>query len=437
MSGQRFEPAQGPLSGRIETAADKSISHRAAIFAALATGTSTIDNYLLGEDTLSTLRVLAQLGVPVQREGSRVVIEGLGLRGPIESDAILDVGNSGTLLRLVSGWLAGQDGGSWVLDGDQSIRSRPMARVSDPLEEMGASFELQAGGTPPLTVRGASLEAISYESPVASAQVKSAVLIAGLLASGPVSVSERPASRDHTERMLAEQGAALTVTNDGDRRTVTVQPSDGLRAVDRLIPGDPSSAAFPLVAALLVPGSEVTVDNINLNPARTGLFRILERMGAQITGLNSDSGEGDSLAAEVPGAITVKASALRGVEVEASEIPAAVDEITLVALAACFATGQTIVRGAGELRVKETDRIAGVVELLSALGGAIEATDDGFVVDGSGGLRGGTVDSHGDHRLAMLAAVAGVASETGVTVTNFEAADVSYPDFASDLASLA
>ena len=437
MSGRRFEPAQGPLSGRIKTAADKSIAHRAAILAAMATGTSTIDNYLLGEDTLSTLRVLAQLGVSVQREGSRVVIEGVGLRGPSDSAAILDVGNSGTLLRLVAGWLAGQDGGSWTLDGDQSIRLRPMARVSGPLAEMGASFELQPGGTPPLTVGGASLEGMSYDSPVSSAQVKGAVLIAGLLASGPVSVSESPASRDHTERMLAQQGAVVTVATDLVRRTVTVQPSDGLRAVDRLIPGDPSSAAFPLVAALLVPGSEVTVENINLNPSRTGLFRILERMGAQITGLSSESGESDPLAAEIPGVLTVKASDLRGVEVEAWEIPSAVDEITLVALAACFATGQTVVKGAGELRVKETDRIAGVVELLSALGAAIEATDDGFVVDGSGGLRGGVVDSNGDHRLAMLAAVAGVASETGVTVNNFEAAAVSYPDFAADLTSLA
>ncbi|MCX6394450.1 MAG: 3-phosphoshikimate 1-carboxyvinyltransferase [Solirubrobacterales bacterium] len=437
MSAQRFEPAQGPLSGRITTAADKSISHRAAILAAMATGTSTIDNYLLGEDTLSTLRVLAQLGVPVKREGARVVIEGVGLTGPNESDSALDVGNSGTLLRLVAGWLAGQDGSSWVLDGDESIRSRPMARVADPLEEMGASFDLQAGGTPPLTVNGASLDAISYGSPVSSAQVKSAVLIAGLSASGPVSVSESPASRDHTERMLAEQGASITVSDQGDRHTVTVEPTSGLTAVDRVIPGDPSSAAFPLVAALLVPGSGVTVENINLNPSRTGLFRILERMGAQITGFSSAAEGEDPLATEIPGTITVKASKLQGVEVEEAEIPSAVDEITLVALAGCFATGQTIVRGAGELRVKETDRIAGVVELLKALGAQIEATDDGFVVEGTGGLRGGTVDSNGDHRLAMLAAVAGVASHTGVTVNNFEAAAVSYPDFASDLASLA
>lgn len=436
MASRSFAPS-GPLTGTLPTAPDKSISHRAALLAAMAVGTSTVEGYLLGEDTLSTLRVLEQLGAGIRREGSTVEITGMGLRGAAETSEVLDVGNSGTLMRLVSGWLSGQAGRSWQLDGDRSIRSRPMGRIAVPLGQMGAEFEL-SDGRPPFLLKGASLSGINWISDVASAQVKSAILLAGLLADGPSSVTESPTSRDHTERMLIEQGADLTRQRlqDGSTR-VEIKPADDLASVDRSIPGDPSSAAFLVLAAVLVEGSEITVSGVNLNPERTGFFRLLAKMGADISGYEAPPEDFGRISKEPVGDVSARSSSLVGITVGAEEIPAAVDEITLLALAGCFASGTTRVSGAGELKVKETDRIAGVVQLISALGGTIEATEDGFVVTGTGDLRGGTIDSLGDHRLAMLGAVAGLASEQGVTVTDFGAADVSYPGFIADISRLA
>ena len=435
MSSVRFDKS-GPLRGRLRTAPDKSISHRAALFAAMADGQSRIDGYLLGEDTLSTLSVLEALGVGITRQGDTVIVAGVGLRGAKPANQVLDVGNSGTLLRLVAGWLSGQSGHEWVLDGDDSIRSRPMARIADPLAAFGGDISL-TDGRAPMTVRGAHLRGGEWRSPVASAQVKSAVLLAGLNSDEGAALVEPLASRDHTERMLAEQGARVTVTGESGGHRVEIEPCDQLQPVDRVIPGDPSSAAFLALAATLVPDSDVVIEGVNLNPSRIGFFRILERMGAKIEGLPDAASELDPTGPEPVGDVRVRHSELRGTEVGAADIPGAVDEITLVGLAACFAIGETVVSGAEELRVKETDRIARVTEILRALGAEVDAADDGFAVNGTGGLRGGGIDSFGDHRLAMLGAVAGLASEQGVEVSNFEAAEVSYPGFEADIQSLA
>ena len=435
MSSVRFDKS-GPLRGRLRTAPDKSISHRAALFAAMADGQSRIDGYLLGEDTLSTLSVLEALGVGITRQGDTVIVAGVGLRGAKPANQVLDVGNSGTLLRLVAGWLSGQSGHEWVLDGDDSIRSRPMGRIADPLAAFGGDISL-TDGRAPMTVRGAHLRGGEWRSPVASAQVKSAVLLAGLNSDEGAALVEPLASRDHTERMLAEQGARVTVTGESGGHRVEIEPCDQLQPVDRVIPGDPSSAAFLALAATLVPDSDVVIEGVNLNPSRIGFFRIIERMGAKIEGLPDAASELDPTGPEPVGDVRVRHSELRGTEVGAADIPGAVDEITLVGLAACFAIGETVVSGAEELRVKETDRIARVTEILRALGAEVDAADDGFAVNGTGGLRGGGIDSFGDHRLAMLGAVAGLASEQGVEVSNFEAAEVSYPGFEADIQSLA
>lgn len=433
MTASHFSPSPG-LGGSLRTAADKSISHRSALFAAMADGNSTIDGYLRAADTESTLDAVEALGARVDRDGDRISITGVGLRGPGLVDGAIDVGNSGTLMRLLAGWLSGQPDGSWLIDGDESIRRRPVDRVALPLAAMGASIET-AAGLPPFTVHGRHLVGTDLRMQVSSAQVKSAALIAGLLADGKTTVTESPASRDHTERMLAEQGAALNIADDGETRSVTLSGCESLNAVDRIVPGDPSSAAFLIVAALIVPNSEVTVERVCLNPGRIGLFRILERMGAEIDGLPDD--DPDVLGPEPIGDITARSSLLSGTTVGADEVPSAIDELPLLALAACFANGRTLVEGAEELRVKETDRISTVVGSLSALGAEIEALPDGFAVVGAGELRGGRMDSSGDHRLAMLGAVAGLASREGVTVDNFDAAGVSYPGFAADIDSLA
>ena len=438
MSSTFFAPAAG-LSGQLAAPADKSISHRAALLAAMSEGRSVIDGYLRAEDTDSTLDAIALLGAGVEASGDSVVINGVGLRGARSTGEVIDVGNSGTLMRLVTGWLAGQPSGNWRIDGDQSIRTRPIDRVADPLALMGAVIE-STGGRPPFTVEARSLTAIDYTLPVASAQLKSALLIAGLIADGETVIRETPASRDHTERMLVEQGVDLTVDQlEQGGRIVRLKPVASLKSVDRRIPGDPSSAAFPLVAGLLVNNSNVSVQGVALNPTRTGLFSILGRMGARIDGLPSaeqQSGSG-RLGPEPIGALISQTSALVATDVGADEIPSVIDELPLLALAACFADGTTVVSGAGELRVKETDRIASVVEGLQGLGATIEAREDGFAITGSGQLRGGTIDSRGDHRIAMLGAIAGLASEQGVTVEGFDAASVSYPNFQSDIETLA
>jgi 3-phosphoshikimate 1-carboxyvinyltransferase len=428
----RFDPA-GPLRGEYTPPADKSISHRAALFAAMCDEPVTVRNYLDSEDTQSTLNAVQALGAGIEDEGQNCfVIRGVGLHAPLEAtEGLLNVGNAGTLMRMLPGWLAGQPGGVWTLDGDESIRRRPVDRVAEPLRLMGAEVDARDGRFPPFTVRGAQLEGIDYELPVASAQVKSCVLLAGMNASGSTTVIEPSPSRDHTERFL--RGARVPFEQDG--RRLKIASVDELEIDGVLVPGDPSSAAFVVAAAILVRGSRVVVKDVGLNWTRTGFLRIAERMGAVIVGDLEPPG---TQAADEPiGELDVAAGPLEGTVVEPDEVPLAIDELTLVALLGAHADGETVVRGAGELRLKESDRIAGVVEGLRGLGADIEATDDGFVVRGDGSqLRGGTIEARGDHRMAMLGAVAGLASEEGVEVLGMDAAAVSYPGFEQDLRAL-
>ncbi len=427
MAARRFDPS-GPLHGSLRPPADKSISHRAALIAAMGEKETLVEGYLDAADTRSTLAAVAALGARVEHGedlGSELRITGVGLRGP--RPAAIDVGNAGTLLRLLPGWLAGQEGGEWTLDGDDSIRRRPVDRVAVPLQQMGADVEARETRLPPLTVRGARLHGFDYEMPVASAQVKSCLLFAGLLAESITRISESDPSRDHTERMLAAAGASIERT----AAAVVVRPTAKLRPRRIAVPADVSSAAFFVVAATLVADSEVTLEGVGVNPTRTGLLTILRRMGADVV----IEGTGDH-GGEPTARLRVRPAPLQATEVGGEEIPLAIDELPLVALAACFAEGTTTIRDAEELRRKESDRVETVSAALNALGGRVEPTADGMVIEGGGGLRGGAVDSHGDHRIAMLGAVAGLASAEGVEVAGMEAAAVSYPGFEDDLRSL-
>jgi 3-phosphoshikimate 1-carboxyvinyltransferase len=360
-----------------------------------------------------------------------VVVRGTGLREAREPDGPIDVGNAGTPLRLLPGWLAAQEGRTFTLDGDESIRRRPVDRVAEPLALMGADLRATGGRFPPLEVRGARLHSISYELPVASAQVKSCVLLAALAADGATTVMEPERSRDHTERMLLRAGA--TIHRNG--RRVTVTNTDELVLEHVRVPGDLSSAAFMLAAGVLVPGSRLLIRDVGVNWTRTGFLRILMRMQGIVLGDLEDE-TGELIGEEPVSDLDVAAGVLEGAFVGPEEVPLAIDELPLIALLGCFAEGETVVRGAQELRLKESDRIATVVDGLRGLGAEIEATEDGFAVTGTGGLRGGTLDAHGDHRLAMLGAVAGLASREGVEVRGMEAADVSYPGFVEDLQRL-
>ena len=436
----RFEPS-GPLSGDLHPPPDKSVSHRAALIGAMAEGPTRITGYLDSADTRATLAAVEAVGAAVRKGepddhgGLFVEVEGIGLRGPRSAE--IDVGNAGTLLRLMPGWLAGQADGEWTLDGDESIRRRPVDRIADPLALMGADVEARDGRLPPLRVRGAGLRGIEYEMPVASAQVKSCLLLAGLLAEGTTTIREPYWTRDHTERLLAAAGADIRREDGG----IAIAPAERLEAGDVPVPGDFSSAAFFLAAALIVPESEISLRDVGINRARIGLLSILSRMGVEMGGAHDGDRAMTVEGIREPGPepiarLNVRASRLRGASVTAEDVPAAIDELPLVGLLACFAEGETVVSGAGELRAKESDRIAGIVEGLEALGAEIEGRPDGFAVRGSGGLRGGTLDARGDHRLAMVGAIAGLASQEGVEVRGFEAVEVSYPGFERDLRSL-
>jgi 3-phosphoshikimate 1-carboxyvinyltransferase len=394
-------------------------------------GEVLIRNYLSSADTSSTLKALVRLGVAVHQRNGEVIVRGVGLWGPRETAFTIDVGNAGTLLRLLPGWLAGQNRAKWTLDGDESIRRRPVDRIAEPLRRMGAEIECREVRLPPLTVTGARLRGTRYELPVASAQVKSCVLLAGLLASGATTVVERLPSRDHTELMLRAAGAPIDMERGEGAATITVERADELHLDEIDVPGDFSSAAFFIVAGALVPGAQVLLRDVGVNPTRTGLLDVMERMGAPVDLLDRRSSGSEDVADIAVGHATLQATA-----VEAGEVPLMIDELPLVALLGAFAEGETVVRGAEELRHKESDRIATVVDGLRSLGADIEATADGFTIRGTGGLRGGAIDSAGDHRLAMLGAVAGLASREGVEVRGFEAAAVSYPKFLDDLSQL-
>ena len=437
----RFDPAD-PLRGSLRPPADKSISHRAALIAAMGEGETTVEGYLDAADTRSTLAAVQELGATVLHDaGPGIVdrelrVQGVGLRAQATSEpgrpsgprsAEINVGNAGTLLRLLPGWLAGQPQGSWKLDGDESIRRRPVDRIREPLALMGAHVTCRENRFTPMAIEAAPLRGISYELPVASAQVKSCLLFAGLLAEGETRIAEPLPTRDHSERMLAAAGADV----ERGKGTISVRPAARLEPGEIAVPADFSSAAFFLVAGLLVPGSDVTLTGVGLNPTRTGLLTILERMGAEID-LEPEGERGG----EPSGRLRVRHGQLRGTEVGGGEIPLAIDELPLVALAACFAEGETTIRDAAELRRKESDRIETVSATLTALGATVETSEDGMRIEGTGGLSGGAVDSHGDHRIAMLGAIAGLASREGVEVADMDAAAVSYPGFEADLASL-
>ena len=429
----RFPPS-GALRGRLTPPPDKSISHRAALLGAMSDEPVTIRGYLRAADTLTTLDAIQALGAGVEDDGDDVVVRGVGLRGAqAATGGMIDVRNAGTLMRVLPGWLAGQPSGYWSLDGDESVRRRPVDRVVEPLRRMGARIEARDGRLPPLAVGGGALTGADHELPVASAQVKSCLLIAGMLAEGETTVREPAPSRDHTERILRR--ARVPFEHDG--LSSKVGEVDELELGELSVPRDPSSAAFAAVAAWLVPRSRIVLRDVCLNWTRTGLFRIARRMGAVVVGdLETEEQAANGLDSEPVGELDLAAAPLEATTVEPEEVPLAIDELPLVALLGCFAKGETVVRGAAELRHKETDRIAGVVEGLQGLGANVEATADGFVASG-GGVEGGVLDARGDHRMAMLGAVAGLASRSGVEVQGMDAAAVSYPDFEADLERLA
>jgi 3-phosphoshikimate 1-carboxyvinyltransferase len=416
----RVEPAAF-LDGHIAVPGDKSISHRAVLIGAICEGDTRISGFGRSGDTEATIGAVRALGVAVEEvDVDELVVHGAGLRGLTPPAEPVDCGNAGTLLRLLAGIAAGQEG-RIVLTGDESLRGRPMRRVADPLRLMGARVETTDGGAP-LAIEGGKLEPITYELPVASAQVKSAVLLAGLYArGGETTVVEPLPTRDHTENLLAAAGAQIK----RHARAVSVGPAERLALGKVEVPGDFSSAAPFLVAATLLAGSELTVHGVNLNPRRTGLLDVLERMGANITVVARRR-----IGGEQAGDLDVRHAELVATEITPEEVPLLVDELPLFALAACFARGESVVRGAEELRAKESDRIAAVVEGLRALGARARATPDGFRIKGvPARLRGGKMSSRGDHRIAMLAALAGLVSRDGVEIGEAEAVGVSFPGF--------
>ena len=416
------------LKGEIYIPGDKSISHRSVMFGALANGITEIDNFLMGEDCLSTVRAFRAMGIAIEDLGNgRIRVAGKGLRGLQESQEVIDVGNSGTTMRLLLGILAGQTFFT-ALTGDESIRQRPMARVTKPLDQMGARIWGRKGGSlAPLAVQGTQLQGISYDSPVASAQVKSAVLLAGLYADGETSVTEPAKSRDHTERMLQAFGADLREAG----LKVTMAPGKELTGQKVTVPGDISSAAFFLVAGAVVPDSELTLRNVGINPTRDGILEVLQAMGARISVENQRQINGEPVAD-----LVVRGSELKGTVIEGDLIPRLIDEIPVLAVAAALAQGETIIRDAAELKVKETNRIATIIEELSKFGAVLEELEDGLRITGGKPLTGTTCQSHGDHRIAMAMAVAGLAAQGETIVKNATSAAVSYPGFAQVLKSI-
>jgi len=423
----------GPICTTITVPGDKSISHRSAMFASLAKGKSTITGFLESEDCLSTVNAMRGLGATIEQTGAGTfIIEGRGGKFTFPTSDV-DCGNSGTTMRLISGILAAQPFRS-RLTGDPSLSKRPMGRVINPLSEMGGKFTAEGEqGRPPLVIEGGELKPISYEMPVASAQVKSAILLAGLFAEGETSVVEPAACRDHTERMLQEFGVTLELgASDADgRRRISLQGPQQLKARDFAVPGDISSAAFWLVAASAKEGSEVLIEGVGLNPTRTGILSVLRRMGAkiEITPVDPD-------AAEPLGSIRVLGGQLHGTIIGGAEIPNVIDELPVLAVAGALAQGTTIIRDAKELRVKETDRIAAVAENLRAMGASVTETEDGMIIEGGHPLHGARLQCFGDHRIAMAFAIAGLFAEGETVIENVECVATSYPTFGTTLESV-
>ena len=417
---------QTNLRGMLMVPGDKSISHRAVMFGSLAKGTTRISHFLEGADCLSTIACFRKMGIDIERNASEILVHGKGLHGLSAPDGILDVGNSGTTTRLISGILAGQNFTS-ELDGDDSIRTRPMKRIMTPLTSMGADITSKRGnGCAPLVIDGKTLHGIHYDSPVASAQVKSCVLLAGMYADSITSVTEPFLSRNHTEIMLNYFGAK--VTSEGT--TASIVPEPALNGREIQVPGDISSAAYFIAAGLLTPGSEILLKNVGINPTRAGILKVCMDMGADITLLN-ESTEGEPTAD-----LLIRTSNLKGTTIEGGIIPTLIDEIPMIAVMAAFADGTTVIRDAQELKVKESDRITVMVDNLKRMGADIEGTEDGMIIHGGKPMHGAAIDSHLDHRVAMSFAVAGTICDGTMDILNGDCVNISYPEFYNDLYSL-
>lgn len=415
------------LSGSLKIPGDKSISHRSVMFGAIANGVTTVTNFLPGDDCLSTISCFRKLGVQIEENDNNLRIAGKGFAGLIEPKEFLDVGNSGTTIRLMLGILAGRPFFS-ALQGDASIGKRPMTRVTVPLREMGAQIEGRENGKfTPLAIRGGNLNPIHYQMPVASAQVKSSLLFAGLQAQGETVIIEKAESRDHTERMIRQFGGEIKKENG----VIAIKGGQTLTASHVHVPGDISSAAFFVVAGSIIPDSEIILKNVGLNPTRTGILDVMLNMGANI-----EIRPGDEGSFEPFGDLIIKSSQLKGTIIEGDLIPRLIDEIPVIALLATQAEGQTIIRDAQELKVKETNRIDTVVQELKKLGARIEPTEDGMIIYGKSKLSGGTVSSHGDHRIGMMLAIAAAICSEEVYLENPTAISVSYPNFFNHLNSL-
>ena len=415
------------LKGEVTIPGDKSISHRAVMFGSLAEGTTEVTNFLQGADCLSTISCFRKLGIQIENTAERILIHGKGLHGLSESSETLDTGNSGTTTRLISGILAGQSFTTF-LNGDASIQTRPMKRIMTPLSMMGADItSLNGNNCAPLRICGGHLHGITYQSPVASAQVKSCVLLAGLYADAPTSVTEPVLSRNHTELMLAGFGAKVTSSGT----TATIEPEPDLRGMKIEVPGDISSAAYFIAAGLIIPNSEILVKNVGINPTRDGILRVAIEMGGGITILNEKISGGEPTCD-----LLVRSSSLKGVTVGGEIIPTLIDEIPMIAVMACFAEGTTIIKDAQELKVKESNRIDTVVTNLKAMGAHIEATDDGMIIEGGYPLHGAVIDSHLDHRIAMSFAIGALGADGETTIEGADCVKISYPKFYETLESL-
>lgn len=416
-----------PLKGEVTIPGDKSISHRAVMFGALADGTTEVTNFLQGADCLSTIDCFRHLGISIENTPEHILIHGKGLHGLQSSAAVLDTGNSGTTTRLISGILAGQRFET-TLTGDASIQSRPMKRIMEPLSMMGARITSLCGNDcAPLKIEGAKLHGIHYHSKVASAQVKSCILLAGLYADSPTHVTEPAVSRNHTELMLRGFGADVSCQGN----TASILPEPQLLGQKIEVPGDISSAAYFIAAGLLVPGSEILIKNVGINPTRDGILKVCHSMGADITLLNQRENSGEPVAD-----ILVRHSSLKAVTIEGEIIPTLIDELPMIAVMACFAEGTTIIKDAAELKVKESDRIAVMTKNLSRMGASVTATKDGMIIEGGHPLHGASIDSHMDHRIAMSFAVAALAAEGETTIEGADCVKISYPSFYDDLRKL-
>lgn len=421
--------AKEPLKGTVTVPGDKSISHRAVMFSALADGTSEITNFLKAADCLSTIGCLRRLGIDIEDSGKKIIVHGKGLHGLQSPDETLDVGNSGTTMRLMCGILAGQPFSS-VLTGDASLRTRPMKRVLEPLSLMGANIlSLSDNGCAPLRISpsGHPLRGLHYRSAVSSAQVSSAILLAGLYADGETTVTTPLPARNHTELMLRSFGADITWEGTVSR----IVPGRPLYAQKVEVPGDISSAAYFIAAALIVPGSELLIKNVGINPTRDGMLRVCRTMGAKITLSNIRESGGEPVAD-----ILVRHSSLKAAEIGGELIPALIDELPVLAVLACFADGTTVIKDAAELKVKESDRIETVVSNLSRMGAKVTATDDGMIIEGGHPLHGALIDSREDHRIAMSFAIAALAADGCTEISGAECVRISYPQFFADLEKL-